>query len=54
MVGGATSVEVARKMRIEAHGLDLHSGFDILKERIFDVVGKPLTWCCRIRHITTW
>jgi hypothetical protein len=28
-------------MRIEAHGLDLHSGFNILKERILDVVGKP-------------
>jgi hypothetical protein len=41
MVGGGTSVEVAREMRIEAHGLDLHSGFNILKQRILDVVGKP-------------
>jgi len=40
MVGG-TSVEVAREMRIEAHGLDLHSGFNILKRRILDEVGKP-------------
>jgi hypothetical protein len=41
MVGGGTSIEVAREMRIEAHGLDLHSGFNILKQRILDVVGKP-------------
>jgi hypothetical protein len=41
MVGGGTSVEVARSMRIEAHGLDLHSGFNILKQRILDVVSKP-------------
>jgi len=40
MVGG-TSVEVAREMGIEAHGLDLHSGFNILEQRILDVVGKP-------------
>jgi hypothetical protein len=40
MVGGGTSVEVAREMRIEAHGLDLHSGFNILKRRILDEVGK--------------
>jgi hypothetical protein len=26
---------------IEAHGLDLHSGFNILKQRILEVVGKP-------------
>ena len=41
MVGGGTSVEVAREMGIEAHGLDLHSGFNILKQRILDAVGKP-------------
>jgi hypothetical protein len=41
MVGSGTSVEVAREMQIEAHGLDLHSGFNILKQRILDVVGKP-------------
>ena len=39
MVGG-TSVEVAREMRIEAHGLDLHSGFNILKQCILEEVGK--------------
>jgi hypothetical protein len=41
MVGGGTSLEVAREMGIEAHGLDLHSGFNILKQRILEVVGKP-------------
>jgi hypothetical protein len=41
MVGGGTSVEVAHEMGIVAHGLDLHSGFNILKQRILDVVGKP-------------
>jgi hypothetical protein len=28
-------------MGIEAHGLDLHSGFNIVKERILAVMGKP-------------
>jgi hypothetical protein len=28
-------------MSIEVHGLDLHSGFNILKRRILDEVGKP-------------
>jgi hypothetical protein len=41
MVGGGTSVEVAREMRIEAHGLDLHSGFNILEQCILDAMGKP-------------
>lgn len=41
MVGGGTSVEVAREMGIEAYGLDLHSGFNILARRILDAVGKP-------------
>ena len=40
MVGSGTSVEVAREMGIEAYGLDLHSGFNILKDSILDVVGK--------------
>jgi len=41
MVGGGTSVEVAREIGIEAHGLNLHSGFNILKQRILEAVGKP-------------
>jgi hypothetical protein len=28
-------------MGIEAHGLDLHSGFNILKQSILEAVGKP-------------
>jgi hypothetical protein len=41
MVGSGTSVEVAREMGIEAYGLDLHSGFNILKDSILKAVGKP-------------
>jgi hypothetical protein len=32
MVASGTSVQVAREMGIEAYGLDLHSGFNILKQ----------------------
>jgi hypothetical protein len=28
MVGSGTSIEIAQEMGIEAHGLDLHSGFN--------------------------
>jgi hypothetical protein len=41
MVGSGTSVEVAREMGIEAYGLDLHSGFNILTTSILATVGKP-------------
>jgi hypothetical protein len=41
MVGSSTSAEVAREMGIETHGLNVHSGFNILKRRILDEVGKP-------------
>lgn len=41
MVGSGTSVAVAREMGIEAHGLDLHSGFNILEHSILKTVGKP-------------
>jgi hypothetical protein len=40
MVGSGTSVEVARAMGIEAYGLDLHSGFNILKQSIRATVGR--------------
>ena len=40
-------------MSIEAHGLDLHSGFNILKQRILDVVGKPSDLVLSHRPITT-
>jgi len=42
MVGSGTSVQVAEEMGIEALGLDLHSGFDILKDRIRDRL--PAHW----------
>lgn len=40
MVGSGTSVEVAEEMGIEAYGLDLHSGFNILRDSILQRVGK--------------
>lgn len=45
MVGSGTSVEVAREMKIEAYGLDLHSGFNILKQSVLEAVGKPSDLC---------
>lgn len=41
MVGSGTSVEVANEMGIEAYGLDLHSGFNILHDSILATVKKP-------------
>jgi len=41
MVGSGTSVEVAREMGIEAYGLDLHSGFNAIRDSIAEAVGKP-------------
>lgn len=40
MVGSGTSVEVAREMNIEAHGLDLHAGFNAINDSILERVGK--------------
>lgn len=40
MVGGGTSVEVAKEMGIEAYGLDLHSGFNAIRDDILTTVGK--------------
>jgi hypothetical protein len=40
-------------MRIEAYELNLHSGFNILKQRILDVVGKPSDPVLSHRPITT-
>jgi hypothetical protein len=45
MVGSGTSVEVAREMNIEAYGLDLHSGFNILRQSVLAAVGKPSDLC---------
>lgn len=40
MVGSGTSVQVAQQMGIECYGLDLHSGFNALRDDIFLTVGK--------------
>ncbi|MBS3912707.1 MAG: hypothetical protein KGZ70_12950 [Hydrogenophaga sp.] len=45
MVGSGTSVEVAKEMNIEAHGLDLHSGFNAISDSILLAVGKPADLC---------
>jgi len=41
MVGSGTSIEVARDMKIEALGLDLHSGFNAIRDSILVRAGKP-------------
>jgi len=45
MVGSGTSVEVAKEMNIEAHGLDLHSGFNAISDSILLAVGKHADLC---------
>lgn len=40
MVGSGTSVQVAKEMNIECYGLDLHSGFNALRDDIMTTVGK--------------
>ena len=52
MVGSGTSVQVAQQMRIEAHGLDLRSGFNVLRQSILEVVGKPADLC--LSHPPYW
>ena len=42
MVGSGTSVEVASEMGIEAWGLDLHSGFNVLRDSILGCVGRQV------------
>jgi hypothetical protein len=42
MMGSGTSIEVAVEMGIEAFGLDLHAGFNILSDSILAKVGKPV------------
>lgn len=41
MSGSGTAIEVANEMQIEALGLDLHSGFNILRDSILQKAGKP-------------
>jgi len=45
MVGSGTSVEVAKEMGIEAYGLDLHSGFNAIRDSILQAAGKPADLC---------
>lgn len=40
MCGSGTAIDVAREMNIEAYGLDLHSGFNILRDSLVNTVGK--------------
>lgn len=44
-VGSGTSVEVAKSMGIPAVGLDLHSGFNLLRNSILERVGEPSDLC---------
>jgi len=39
MMGSGTSIEVANEMGIQAYGLDLHKGFNILKDSILQNIG---------------
>lgn len=41
MVGSGTSVEVAKSMGVRCHGLDLHSGFNALRDSILERTGEP-------------
>lgn len=45
MVGSGTSVQVAKEMNIEAYGLDLHSGFNAVRDSILLSTGKPADLC---------
>lgn len=45
-VGSGTSIEVAKEMKIPfAVGLDLHSGFNVLKDSIVETVGREVEMC---------
>ena len=45
MMGSGTSVQVAREMGIEAYGLDLHQGHNILRDSIVNAIGKQVDLC---------
>jgi hypothetical protein len=45
MVGSGTSIQVAEDMGIEAYGLDLHSGFNAVRDSILHTVGKKTDVC---------
>lgn len=44
-VGSGTAVECAVEKGIEAYGLDLHSGFNVLKNSIVETIGKEVDMC---------
>jgi len=41
MMGSGTSIEVAKEMGIKAYGLDLHAGFNALRDLILERTGEP-------------
>jgi hypothetical protein len=45
MAGSFTSIDVAKEMGIKAVGLDLHAGFNILRDSILEKVGEPSDLC---------
>lgn len=45
MVGSGTSRDVAMEMGIEMHALDLHSGFNAVRDSILQKIGKPVDLC---------
>lgn len=46
MMGSGSSIEAALAMGIDAIGLDLHSGFNILRDSILATVGKHADFVC--------
>lgn len=43
--GSGTAIEVAREMGIEAFGLDLKDGFDVLRMSVLEAIGKEVAVC---------
>lgn len=42
MAGSGTSIEVAREMGVTAYGLDIHHGFNAMRDSILDAVGHEV------------
>lgn len=53
MMGSGTSIEVAQEMGIKAIGLDLHSGFNVLRDSIL-LQESPLTYVSPTRPRCLW
>lgn len=45
MVGSGTFVDVGKEMGLDVYGLDLHSGFNVLRDSILQTVGKEADMC---------